>query len=80
MAVQDTEQGSSRTAYKVVALVTLWVDDGERHDVLVETAKQIITKEIYHHLDGAGYKLGDADMGFVTAVEAVEIIKRQDLH
>ena len=80
MAIQNAGPGNSRTSYKMVALITLWVDDGENHDVILETARQIVTKELYSNIDSAGYKIGDTDEGFSTVVEAVELIKRADLH
>ena len=80
MAIQDSEPGNSRTAYKMVALITLWVDDGRNHEIILETARQIVTKELYGSIDSAGYKIGDTEEGFSTSVEAVELIKRQDIH
>ena len=80
MAIQNPEPGNSRTAYKMVALITLWVDDGPNHEIILETARQIVTKELYNNIDSAGYKIGETDEGFSTSVEAVELIKRTDLH
>jgi hypothetical protein len=80
MAIQNPEPGNSRTAYKMVALITLWVDDGPNHEIILETARQIVTKELYNHIDSAGYKIGDTDEGFSTSVEAIELIKREELH
>ena len=80
MAIQNAGPGNSRTAYKLVALITLWVDDGENHEIILETARQIVTKELYNTIDSAGYKIGDTDEGFSTSVEAVELIKRTELH
>ena len=80
MAIQDSEPGNSRTPYKMVALITLWVDDVDSHAIILEAARQIVTKEIYKTCDSAGYKIGDSQEGFSTSVEAVELIKRTDLH
>ena len=80
MAIQDSKPGNSRTPYKMVALITLWIDDGMNHDIILETARQIVTKELYGSIDSAGYKIGDTEEGFSTSVEAVELIRRQDIH
>ena len=54
MAIQDSEPGNSRTPYKMVALITLWVDDVDSHAIILEAARQIVTKEIYNTCDSAG--------------------------
>ena len=80
MAIQNAGPGNSRTSYKMVALITLWVDDGKNHEIILETARQIVTKELYNNIDSAGYKIGESDEGFSTVVESVELIERTELH
>lgn len=80
MDVENTVSGNSRTPYRMVAMITVWVDDGPDHDMMVHAANQIISQEIYEHIDGAGFKVGETSKGFETSVESVEFIRRVDLH
>jgi len=80
MAIPDTESGNSRIAYKVVALVTLWVDTGPEHDQIANLSKQILEHEITELLDGAGFRIGDTGYEFTTAVNSIEFVQRKDLH
>jgi len=80
MAIPDTESGNSRIAYKVVALVTLWVDTGPEHDAIANLSKQILEHEITELLDGAGFRIGDTGYEFSTAVNSIEFVQRKDLH
>jgi hypothetical protein len=80
MAIPDTEPGNSRIAYKVVALVTLWVDTGPEHDAIANLSKQILEHEITELLDGAGFRIGDTGYEFTTAVNSIEFVQRKDLH
>ena len=77
---KDPVTGSSRTPYRMVALITVWVDDGQDHEMMLHAANQIVRKELYENIDGAGFKVGDTSRGFETAVESVEFIRRTDLH
>ena len=80
MVSEDTSPGNTRTPYKMVALITLWVDDTEEHASLVEIAKHIVTKEIFHLVDGAGFKIGDTGYGFETTVDSIDIVQRSNLN
>ena len=80
MAIPDTESGNSRIAYKVVALVTLWVDTGPEHDQIANLSKQILEHEFTELLDGAGFRIGDTGYEFATAVNSIEFVQRTDLH
>ena len=64
MAIPDTESGNSRIAYKVVTLITLWVDTGPEHDQIANLSKQILEHEITELLDGAGFRIGDTGYEF----------------
>ena len=77
---KDTATGNSRTPYRMVALITVWVDDGQDHEMMLHAANQIVRKEIYENIDGAGFKVGDTTKGFETEVDSVEFIRRTDLH
>ena len=80
MALQNTDTGNSRIAYKVVTLITLWVDTGPEHDAIANLSKQILEHEITELLDGAGFRIGDTGYEFETAVNSIEFVQRKDLH
>ena len=80
MATQDTDQSKSRVAYKVVALLTLWVDQGPEHDAMANLSKQILEHELAQLLDGAGFRIGDTGYEFATAVHSIEFVRRNELH
>ena len=80
MALQDTNTGNSRIAYKVVTLITLWVDTGPEHDAIANLSKQILEHEITELLDGAGFRIGDTGYEFETAGNSIEFVQRNDLH
>jgi hypothetical protein len=80
MALQDTDTGNSRIAYKVVTLITLWVDTGPEHDAIANLSKQILEHEITELLDGAGFRIGDTGYEFETKVNSIEFVQRKDLH
>ena len=80
MALQDTDTGNSRIAYKVVTLITLWVDTGPEHDAIANLSKQILEHEITELLDGAGFRIGDTGYEYETAVNSIEFVPRKDLH
>ena len=80
MAIQDSESGNSSIAYKVVALVTLWVDNGPEHEAIASLSKQIVEHEITDLLDGAGFRIGETGYEFTTAVNSIEFVRRTDVH
>ena len=80
MAIQDSESGNSRISYKVVTLVTLWVDAGPEHEAIASLSKQIVEHEITELLDGAGFRIGDTGYEFTTAVNSIEFVRRNDMH
>lgn len=80
MAIQDSEQGKPRVAYKVVALLTLWVDPGPEHEAMANLSKQILEHELAEILDGAGFRIGDTGYEFATAIHSIEFIRRNELH
>jgi len=80
MDVQDAKEGNNRRAYKMVALVTLWVDEGPEHEAMSKIAKQIVSHELSELFDGAGFKLGDTGYGFETAINAIEFVEKKELH
>ena len=80
MASKDAIQGNTRTPYKVVAMITLWVDDTPDHEALVEVAQHIVTKEIFNLVDGAGFQIGETGQGFETTVDSVDMVKRSNLN
>ncbi len=80
MAIPDTDESNSRIAYKVVTLITLWVDEGPEHDAIVNLSKQILEHEGTELLDGAGFRIGDTGYEFTTAVNSIEFVQRTELH
>ena len=80
MAIPDTDKGNGRVAYKMVTLITLWVDKGPEHDAIANLSKQIIEHEVSELLDGAGFSIGDTGYEFTTAVNSIEFVQRNDLH
>jgi|TARA_R100000656_G_scaffold63639_1_gene48864 hypothetical protein len=80
MAIPDTDESNSRIAYKVVTLITLWVDEGPEHDAIVNLSKQILEHEVTELLDGAGFRIGETGYGFTTAVNSIEFVQRTELH
>ena len=80
MAVQDTKEGNARRAYKMVALVTLWVDEGPEHETMASLAKQIVEHEIHELVDSASFKIGDSGYSFGTSVDSVEFVEKKNLH
>ena len=80
MAIPDADAGNSRIAYKVVTLITLWVDTGPEHEAIANLSKEILEHEITELLDGAGFRIGDTGYEFATAVNSIEFVKRNDLH
>jgi hypothetical protein len=80
MAIPDTDESNSRIAYKVVTLITLWVDEGPEHDAIVNLSKQILEHEVTELLDGAGFRIGDTGYEFTTAVNSIEFVQRTELH
>lgn len=80
MDVQDAKKGNTRRAYKMVALVTLWVDEGPEHEAMSKIAKQIVSHELSELFDGAGFKLGDTGYGFETAINSIEFVEKKELH
>jgi hypothetical protein len=80
MADQDTATGNNRVAYKVVALFTMWVDDGPEHEAMKEISKQIVSHELADNLDGAGFRIGDTEYTFETAVNSIEFVTRSELN
>ncbi len=80
MARKDTSPGNTRTPYKVVAMITLWVDDNQDHEALVEVAQHIVTKEIFNLVDGAAFKIGDTGQGFETSVDSIDMVKRSHVN
>ena len=80
MATQDTDQSKSRVAYKVVTLLTLWVDQGPEHDAMANLSKQILEHELAQLLDGAGFRIDDTGYEFATAVHSIEFVRRNELH
>ena len=80
MASKDAISGNTRTPYKMVAILTLWVDDGEDLESLVEVAKHILTNEIINLVDGAAFKVGDTEQGFETTVDGIDMVKRSNVN
>ena len=80
MADKDTSPGNSRAPYKMVMIVTLWVDQGPEDDVMAGIAKQIVSHEVHDLVHGAGFKIGETDYAFETSVDSIEFIERQNLH
>ena len=80
MDAKDTSAGNSSTPYRMVALITVWVDDGQDHEIMLHAANQIVRKELYDIIDGAGFKVGETTKGFETSVDSVELIRRTDFH
>ena len=80
MAIQDSESGNSRIAYKVVALITLWVDTGPEHESIAKLSQQIVEHEVTELLDGAGFRIGETGYEFTTAVNSIEFVRRNDMH
>tara|TARA_R110002020_G_scaffold475930_3_gene714627 strand:- start:4695 stop:4937 length:243 start_codon:yes stop_codon:yes gene_type:complete len=77
---QNPEQGNSRTPYKMVALITVWVDDDQDHEEMIYAASKIVNKELIDAIDGSKFSVGNRSTGFETNVESVEIIRRVDFH
>tara|TARA_Y100001951_G_C11100703_1_gene161866 strand:- start:176 stop:418 length:243 start_codon:yes stop_codon:yes gene_type:complete len=80
MASKDTIPGNTRTPYKIVVMITLWVDDNPDHEALVEVAQHVLTKEIFNLVDGAGFQIGETGQGFETTVDSVDMVKRSNLN
>ena len=80
MADQDTGKGNSRTSYKMVMLVTVWVDEGPEHETMANLAKQIVEHEIHELVDNASFKIGDSGYSFGTSVDSVEFVEKKNLH
>ena len=80
MADKDASQGNSRTSYKMVMLVILWVDEGPEHETMADLAKQIVEHEIYELVDSASFKIGDSGYSFGTSVDSVEFVEKKNLH
>ena len=80
MATQDSDPSKLRVAYKVVALLTLWVDQGPEHEAIANLSKQILEHELAELLDGAGFRIGDSGYEFATAVNSIEFVRRNELH
>ena len=80
MAIPDSESSNSRIAYKMVALVTLWVDTGPEHEAIANLSKQIVEHEVTELLDGAGFRIGETGYEFTTAVNSIEFVRRSDVH
>ena len=80
MAIQNPEPGNSRVAYKVVTLLTLWVDTGPEHEAIKSLSKQILEHELTELLDGAGFRIGETGYEFATSVNSIEFVERSDLH
>ena len=80
MATQDTDQSKPRVAYKVVTLLTLWVDQGPEHEAMANLSKQILEHELAQLLDGAGFRIGDTGYEFATAVHSIEFVRRNEHH
>jgi hypothetical protein len=81
LALQDPKPGHSRTPYKMVVLVDLWVDDGESHETLVKVAERIIQGELDTLLHESHFKVNEeGGIGFSTYVDTVSFISRTDLN
>ena len=81
MALQDPKPGNSRTPYKMVVLVDVWVDDGENHSTLVKGAERIIQGEMDTLLHESHFKVHEeGGIGFSTYIDTVSFISRTDLN
>jgi hypothetical protein len=80
MADKNPDKGNSRTPYKMVMIITLWVDDGSEHEVMTSLAKQIVAHEIHELVDSASFKIGDSGYSFGTSVDAIEFVEKKNLH
>ena len=80
MADKNPDKGNSRTSYKMVMLVTVWVDEGPEHETMASLAKQIVEHEIHELVDSASFKIGDSGYSFGTSVDSVEFVEKKNLH
>ena len=88
MALQDPKPGNSRTPYKMVILVDVWVDDGEQHEILRRVAERIIDGELNTLLHESHFKVSDEGVGavsgdgigFSTYINSVSFVSRTDLN
>jgi len=81
LALQDPKPGNSRTPYKMVILVDVWVDDGEQHETLLRVAERIIDGELNTLLHESHFKVSDeGGIGFSTYVDSISFISRFDLN
>jgi hypothetical protein len=88
LALQDPKPGNSRTPYKMVILVDVWVDDGEQHEILRRVAERIIDGELNTLLHESHFKVSDEGVGavsgdgigFSTYINSVSFVSRTDLN
>jgi hypothetical protein len=81
LALQDPKPGNSRTPYKMVVLVDLWVDDGEEHDILLKVAQSIIERELDTLLHKSTFKVPEeGGAGFSTYIDEISLVSRTDLN
>jgi hypothetical protein len=81
LALQDPKPGNSRTPYKMVILVDVWVDDGEQHETLLRVAEKIIDGELNTLLHESHFKVTDeGGIGFSTYVDSISFVSRTDLN
>jgi hypothetical protein len=81
LALQDPKPGNSRTPYKMVILVDVWVDDGEQHETLLRVAEKIIDGELNTLLHEAHFKVSnEGGIGFSTYVDSISFVSRTDIN
>ncbi len=80
MAVQDPKSGNSRTPYKMVVMIDLWVDDFDEHEDLVITAKRIVSNEVANLIHEADFTIKEGTAGFSTYIKAIEFVSNHELN
>jgi len=81
LALQDPKPGNSRTPYKLVVLVDVWVDDGEQHATLLKVAEKIIHGELDTLLHESHFRVTEeGGQGFSTYIDSISFVSDINLH
>lgn len=81
LALQDPKPGNSRTPYKLVMLVDVWIDDGEQHTTLFKVAERIIRGELDTLLHESHFRITEeGGQGFSTYIDSISFVSGTDLH
>ena len=81
MALQNPKPGNSRTPYKLVVLVDVWVDDGEQHATLLKVAEKIIHGELDTLLHESHFRITEeGGMGFSTYIDSISFVSNTDIN